>query len=319
MSIIERVADLLGPVVRSEPDRARQSQQAEIQGLDDVERAMGRDSHGVEAPENQAAPMRRKAGDPVPPRSGINQATDTRIRFLRIDPELLRQQNLILPDEKRNPIAEVFRRIKRRILLNLAHPTPDTYPNLVMVTSAAPGEGKSYCAANLALSIALEMDHAVILVDGDVARPSISKMFGVEVDKGLMDVLLERQVRLTDVLFRTNIGKLMLLQAGMAHPHATEMLSSGAMQRLLKELSEHDPNRVIVFDSPPIMAASEASSLAGQMGQVVVVVESGKTTEMLLKTALARIESSNIVGLILNKGEHASLLDGYGEYGYDAT
>jgi len=91
------------------------------------------------------------------------------------------------------------------------------------------------------------------------------------------------------------------------------------MRTLLKELSGHDPNRIIIFDSPPIMAASESPVLASQMGQVIVVVEAGKTTEALLKTSLGRIESSNVVGLLLNKGSSASLYDGYGEYGYDGT
>ena len=319
MSIIERVADLLVPGGRSEPDQTSPSQVPANSGLDAVERVAGQDPLGIEPSENQGLVARHKADDPFPPRSGIAGGIDKRIRSLKVDRELLHQQKLILPDEKRTPIAEAFRRVKRQILSNLAQLKPGTHPNLVMVTSSAPGEGKSFCATNLALSIALEMDHMVVLVDGDVARPSIPKMFGFEADRGLMDVLLDRRVHLSDVLFRTDIGKLMLLPAGTQHRQATEVLSSGMMHTVLKELSEQDPNRIIVFDSPPIMAASEAAILAGQMGQVVVVVEAGKTTEMLLKAALARIESSNVVGLILNRGQSVSLLDGYGEYGYDAS
>jgi receptor protein-tyrosine kinase len=134
-----------------------------------------------------------------------------------------------------------------------------------------------------------------------------------------MDVLLDRQIRLSDVLCATDIGKLTLLPAGTADRHATEVLASGAMRNLLKELSGHDSRRVVIFDSPPLMAASEASVLAGQMGQVVVVVEAGKTTEAVVKDALGRVELSNVVGLLLNKGERASRWDGYAEYGYEAT
>ena len=133
-----------------------------------------------------------------------------------------------------------------------------------------------------------------------------------------MDVLLDREINLSDVLCKTDIGKLLLLPAGTANRHATEVLASRAMRVLLKILSEHDPNRVVIFDSPPLMAASEASVLASQMGQVIVVVEAGKTTDSELKNALGRVESSNVIGLLLNKGERESQWDGYGEYGYEA-
>jgi len=321
MSIIERVAELLTPAAaRPDRDQAAPRDESDLPGVDVVERAVGESPHRTEPSEPRGAAPQADAGRPSPQfrsRAAVRPAVTTKV--LRIDPERLHQQGLILPEDKRTPTAEAFRRVKRQILLNLEHSKPDTRPNLVMVTSALPGEGKSFCAVNLALSLAAEMDHTVLLVDGDVARPSLPQMLGVEADKGLMDVLLDREVHLSDALFRTDIGKLMLLPAGTVQRQATEMLSSGAMRGLLKELSEQDANRVIIFDSPPIMAASEASVLAGQMGQVVVVVEAGKTTEMALKAALGRIESSNVVGLLLNKGERASLLDGYGEYGYDAT
>lgn len=324
-NIIERVADLLGPDARPEQDPTPPSEHSAIPRDGFVEHLVGERAFGAETSEDQAVTPQRDASGPRPQfRSDIAGSPSVPVRTLQIDSETLRRQNLILPDERRTPVAESFRRVKRQILLNLSEPKPGTRPNLVMVTSSLPGEGKSFCATNLALSIALEMDYTVLLVDGDVARPSIPELLGVEAGKGLMDVLVDRNIQLSEVLCGTNIGKLMLLRAGTAHRHATEILSSGAMRRLLKELSEHDPNRVIIFDSPPIMAASESSVLAGQMGQVIVVVEAGSTTETALKAALGRIESSNIVGLLLNKGRRASLLDGYGgdgygEYGYDAT
>ena len=320
MSIIERVAELLAPAARSDQGQTSTPEESDLPGLDVVERAVGEGARGVEVSENRSAATLRETKSPAPqPRSSFARSSSVTTRTLTIGLEQLRRQNMILADENRTPIAEAFRRIKRRILLNLSHPKPGTHPNLVMVTSSLPGEGKSFCAINLALSIALERDYSALLVDGDVARPSLPGTLGVETDRGLMDVLLERHVHLSEVLFRTDIEKLMLLPAGTLHRHATEVLSSGAMRGLLRELSEDDPNRVVIFDSPPILAASEASVLASQMGQIVVVVEAGKTTESALKTALGRIESSNVVGLLLNKGERASLLDGYGEYGYDAT
>ena len=184
-----------------------------------------------------------------------------------------------------------------------------------MVTSALPGEGKTFCAINLAISIALEMDRTVLLVDADVAKPSVPQALGLEADKGLMDVLLDRRVDLADVLWKTDIGRLTLLPVGTAHKHATELLASDAMRGLLHEMAERYHDRIIIFDSPPLLAASEAGVLASQMGQIVVVVESGKTSEAALKDALGRIDSSRVAGLLLNKGESPSLGYGYGGYG----
>jgi len=185
----------------------------------------------------------------------------------------------------------------------------------VLVTSAVPEEGKTYCAINLAISIALEMDRTVLLVDADVVRPSVSPALGLEPGKGLMDVLLDRRINLAEVLWKTDIGKLTLLPAGTAHKHSTEVLASDAMRGLLHEIAERYHDRIIIFDSPPLLAASEASVLATQVGQIVMVVEAGKTTDSAVKDALGRIDSSKVTGLLLNKGEISSPGYGYGGYG----
>jgi receptor protein-tyrosine kinase len=223
---------------------------------------------------------------------------------------------MITPDGERTAIAENFRRIKRQILSLVASPRAGTAPaNLVQVTSALPKEGKTFCAINLSISIALEMDRTVLLVDGDVARPSVLQAFGFEAEKGLMDVLLDRQIDLADVLWKTDIGKLAILPVGAAHKHATELLASDAMRGLLREMTERYHDRIIIFDSPPLLAASEAAVLASQMGQIVMVVEAGRTSEAELRDALGRIDSDKVTGLLLNKGEGPALGYGYG-YGY---
>jgi exopolysaccharide/PEP-CTERM locus tyrosine autokinase len=222
---------------------------------------------------------------------------------------------MITPDGERSPIAENFRRIKRQILANVANSKPGAPANLVMVTSALAGEGKTFCAINLAISIALEMDYSVLLVDADVAKPSIPQLLGLDAGKGLMDLLVDRRIELAEVLCKTDIGKLTLLPGGTVHQHATELLASGAMRELLREMAERYQDRIVIFDSPPLLAASEAGVLASQMGQIVMVVETGKTTEAELKNALSRIESGNIAGLVLNKGEGPGLEYGYGGYG----
>jgi len=159
------------------------------------------------------------------------------------------------------------------------------------------------------------IDPEANVVDADVAKPSVPGTLGFKSEIGLMDVLHQRGTELPDVLCKTNIDKLTILPAGKGRHHATELLASDAMRELLREMAERYHDRIIIFDSPPLLAASEAGVLASQMGQIVVVVEAGKTSEEALKAALGRIESSNVAGLLRNKGEGPGLGYHYGGYG----
>jgi receptor protein-tyrosine kinase len=236
--------------------------------------------------------------------------------FITIDLDRLQRQSIITPGSGRTQMGESFRRVKRHVLANIANAEPGVPANLVMVTSPLANEGKTFCAINLAISMAMEMERTVLLVDADVAKPSVPSVLGLKLDRGLMDVLFQQGADLSDVLCRTNIDKLTLLPAGKGRHHATEMLASDAMGVLLTEMSERYSDRIIVFDSPPLLAASESSVLATRMGQIVMVVEAGKTTEAALKESLSRVDSCRNVGLLLNKIEGAGLgLGGYG-YGY---
>lgn len=208
--------------------------------------------------------------------------------------------------------------IKRPILANARGKgaSPVENGNLIMVTSSVPGEGKSFNSINLAMSIAMELDNTVLLVDADVARPSVLNLLGLPPAKGLMDVLLDKNVGLPDVLLRTNIEKLTLLPAGMPHKNATELLASGAMKRLLVEIAHRYPDRIIVFDSPPLMVTTEAPVLAQSMGQIVLVVEAGRTTKTMVKQALAKVSACPVKMLVLNKARYARSDGYYGYYGY---
>jgi len=289
MSIIERATDLLGPLEWSGSKSATP--------LSRIERAMTGSDHAVHGDlGGLAAQSGTEPEQPHAPRAPV--------RRLNIDRDHLRRRCMVTPDGARTPIAENFRRIKRQILANMANPRPGVPANLVLVTSALPGEGKTFCAINLAISIALEMDHSVLLVDADVAKPCIPSALGIEVETGLMDVLLDRKTDLADVLCNTDIDKLALLPAGTAHQRTTELLASDAMRALLQEMTESHRDRIIIFDAPPLLVASEASVLASRVGQIVMVVEAGKTSEAELKNALGRIESANLAGLVLNKAQN---------------
>lgn len=237
-------------------------------------------------------------------------------RRVDIDLAALARAGMVTPDQPRSRIAEEYRVIKRPLLRNLQGKgaTAVDNGNLIMVSSALPGEGKSFTAINLAVSIAMELDHTVLLVDADVSRPSILNCLGLAPEQGLMDVLTGR-AELGDVLLRTNVEKLSLLPAGMPHPRATELLASDAMNRMLEEMASRYAERVIVFDSPPLLVTTEARELATHMGQVVVVVEANRTTHGTLRQALAAIDNCPVKLMVLNKSDDRGP-GGYYGYGY---
>ncbi len=239
------------------------------------------------------------------------------VRFVDINLARLHQMGMVTHDGGRTPAAEDFRIIKRPLLRSAAGAVGQGRKNgnLVVVTSALPGEGKTFCAINLAMSIAMEKDHTVLLVDADVARPSVLKVLGLPNTAGLMDVLLSERRSLADVILRTNIAGLSILPAGRSNKHATELLASQAMSLLLDDIAGRYPDRIVVFDSPPLLLTTEATVLAGQMGQVVLVVESETTTQRAVKEALRRLDHCAHVSLICNKTRAFPGDDYYGYYG----
>jgi receptor protein-tyrosine kinase len=239
---------------------------------------------------------------------------------VEIDLADLRRRGFVTPDVHEGRTAGEFRVIKRPLVRNAfgAGAAPVKNGRRIMVTSAFPGEGKSFCAINLALSIAAERDHQVLLVDADVARPSIPRELGIQTDAGLMDLLLDHHLDVERLVLPTNVDKLAILPAGRRHAQATELLASAAMSRLLEQISARFPDRVVIFDSPPLLLTTESRVLASYMGQIVMVVEAGKTPREAVKEALATIEGSEVVGLVLNKARasEGGSYGGYYGYGY---
>lgn len=244
-------------------------------------------------------------------------APEASSRLANINLAKLRLAGMITPDGETTQISEEFRLIKRPLIQNAFNrgAAPVKNGNLIMVTSSFPGEGKSFCAINLAMSIAMERDYTVLLVDADVAKPSIPNYLGIKAEKGLMDLLLDDRLQLSDVLIKTNVEKLTILPAGRGHRYATEFLASDGMSRLLQDMAQRYPERIVIFDSPPLMATSESRVLATHMGQIVMVVEAERTTHEALKEALHQIESCDVIGLLLNKGNTLHGMDYYGSYG----
>ncbi len=237
------------------------------------------------------------------------------VRRVDISADRLAANNMVTADGGRNPVAEEFRAIKRPLIDNAFAQDGRAVnrSNLIMVTSALPGEGKTFTAINLAISIAMELDHTVLLIDADVARPSVLRTLGLKAEAGLMDVLLDAKLDVADVLLKTNIDTLSILPAGKSTRHATELLASQTMSSLLDEIASRYPDRIVIFDSPPLLLTSEARVLASQMGQIVVVVEAETTTMHAVKSALSQIEGCSNVNLVYNK---AKSFPGQEDYGY---
>ncbi|PCH51947.1 MAG: protein tyrosine kinase [Cellvibrionales bacterium] len=219
----------------------------------------------------------------------------------------------------RSETAEAFRIVKRPLIMNMAGDGAADIDNanMIMVTSALQGEGKTFCTISLAMSIAMEQDKTVLLVDADTAKASAGKLCGVPHNAlGLVDVLENENIGLEDVIVSTNIPNLRIVPAGNVHERSTELLASDNMRVIMKQLSERYLDRVVIFDSPPILLATEASVLAHYMGQIVFVVAAEDTSQHAIKEALQYLGNDQIVGMLLNK-YRPSPLDKFGHgYGY---
>lgn len=233
----------------------------------------------------------------------------------------LHKKGMLTPAIPRSTIAEEYRTIKRPILKNIDGRVATKVPfaNLVMVTSALQGDGKTFSSINLALSIAMEMDKTVLFVDADIAKATAGRLLGVPAkSQGLIDILENKGVSPGDVLLRTNMEKLSILPAGNVHEHANELLASSGMRALMVELSERYSDRVIVFDSPPLLLTTEAGVLASFMGQIVFVVRADHTPQQAVVEALEHIGPDKMVGTVLNRARRRRVNPfGYGyAYGY---
>jgi len=251
------------------------------------------------APPAPAAPVVPALATLQPHGDASRRSTHT----VELDLMRMHESGLVTAAGGRTALVEDFRIIKRPLIKRAfaARKPGDNPGNLIMITSSLPGEGKTFCAINLAMSIAMELDHTVLLVDADVARPSVLRTLGLPAQRGLMDILLDDNVDMADVMLRTNVNTLSILPAGTSSPRATELLASHMMKNLVNEIANRYPDRIVIFDSPPLLLTSESHVLASNMGQIVMVVESERTTQHAVKESLRQLEGLSNVNLIYNK------------------
>lgn len=260
------------------------------------------------------------AAHAAPAQPHIHRAPGGKHSARKVDLDLARMRDagMVTAASGRTSLLEDFRVIKRPLLKRAFGEAsmPGRPNNLIMVTSSLPGEGKTYCAINLAMSIAMELDHTVLLVDADVARPSVLRTLGLPAQRGLMDILIDDKLDLSDVMLRTNVDTLSILPAGTSTPRATELLASSTMSNMVNEIANRYPDRVVIFDSPPLLLTSESRVLASHMGQIVMVVEAQTTTQHAVKESLRQLEGCSNVNLIYNKARDIPGIEETYDYHY---
>ncbi|MBB5986460.1 AAA family ATPase [Sphingobium lignivorans] len=245
---------------------------------------------------------------PVPVWSGMRHA---------IDRDRLEALGIILPDGEITGTGEEFRIVKRRVLAAAFDSETGATKgrgNFVLVNSAHPGEGKTWCAINLAMSLAAEQDMDVLLVDADFGKPELCELLGLPEGPGFMDALVDPQMPIGQSILRTDVPSLSVLPAGRHVRNDTEFLASGRTRQVMDRLVADNARRIVIFDSPPALAASLASELARHVGQTVMVVRADRTSEAALRDAVNLIGQCPLIRLLLNGVKFSSSGRQFGTY-----
>jgi protein-tyrosine kinase len=240
--------------------------------------------------------------------------------LLHINQIRLRELGVLPPEAEHRRIAAEFRRIKRPLVERVLSATGEVggNVNVIMVASAVPGEGKTFTAVNLAMSLALEKDASVLLIDADVPKPQISVVLGIQAGRGLLDAVIDPTLDVESLIHNTDIANLSVLGIGTKADNATELLASQRMAALIAELRAADDRRIVVFDSPPLLLTTESRELATLAGQIVLVVRAGETPQQALFDAIALLGEGKLIGLVLNQvdpRDDEAPYYGFGQYG----
>lgn len=252
-------------------------------------------------------PLPAAAAPPVPASAAPPAVEEAPLLFdappHAVDRDRLRDQGMIVPEGSVTALLEEFRIVKRQLLLqaaDLRRAGAGAKAQRVLICSPHPGEGKTYCAINLALSIAAERESEVLLVDADFAKPSVLSTLGLHGGLGLMDALIDPSVDVADFVLGTDIPGLWVLPAGNATTADSEYLRSSRTPAVLDRLTQGAPHRVVIFDSPPALAASPAAELAKHVGQTVVVVRADQTGRGALDDTISLLSGCAQIELLLN-------------------
>ena len=257
------------------------------------------------------------AARPVTPENLAEQGSQNSSRSVELDLADLERRHFVSLSPKRRVINEEFSVIKRKLINNAFGPLSKSLKHsiLILVSSSRPGEGKTFTSINLALSIALEQDKTVLLVDTDVLRPQVAKTLGIENDLGLTDYLSSDNIDVQDIILSTNVERLKLITAGRAHHLSTELLASQKMADLAREFATRYKDRIVLFDAPPLLGVNETAVVAMMCGQAIIVLEENRSKLSEIEQSIALIPPEIAVGFVINKAHRTQIGDyGYGYY-----
>jgi exopolysaccharide/PEP-CTERM locus tyrosine autokinase len=246
------------------------------------------------------------AGAPVP-------AVELHTRHIGIDQKALRSTGYLPEAGLERRFADHYRHIKRPLIERALGGSAEM--RLILVSSALPGDGKTFTSINLALSIARERDVSVLLVDADAPRAHVSEVFRIREQPGLLDALVDESLDVESLVERSDVRGFEILPAGRLVENATELLASARMNQVAARLAAGNPRRLVLFDSAPLLVSSEARALLRIPGQVVLVVRADLTPRQAIQEALSHVDKNKLSGLVLN---HTAFKPGgyYGYYGY---
>ena len=266
-------------------------------------------STAVENKEKGVLGEEQKAGSAAKPPKHIaavsSEPVSTEINLDKIDPILV---SVVNPESLE---TEIFKVLRGKILF----PASGKPPRSIIVTSAVPGEGKSFVAANLAVNMAQNIEDHVLLMDCDLRRPTMHRMFGLGRVNGLSEHLANGN-KIPDLLIKTGLGKLSLLPSGTPPHNPSEVLSSAKMAKLLDELKTRYQDRYLIIESPPPMLAPETSAIAKHVDAVIVVIKFGSTPMDAVEELIDNLGKEKIIGAVINHFDaRTSRYYGYRKYG----
>jgi protein-tyrosine kinase len=282
-----------------------------------VEQAIARMRNQANAAAAKAAEAASASNAPAaPPAPIIGRVAGTSKPATRItvDKTALRANGYLAEEGKEKHFADHFRRIKRPLIEKAMSNDAAGEPRVIMITSALPGEGKTFTSINLALSMALERDVSVLLVDCDVAKRHVGEILGLKDHVGLLDALVDESLDVESLVVETNLPGFSILPAGGRVETTAELLSSKRMRQLVAGLCLHNPRRVVLLDSPPLLITNEGRALLKVAGQVVLVTRAGHTPRHAVQDAVALLGAQQAGGIVLNHAGGRGT-DGY-YYGY---
>jgi protein-tyrosine kinase len=288
-----------------------------------VEQAIARmrnQARAAAGPKMAEAGSKPAASPPIIDR--LPEAPPAPAKSMTLDMNALRARGYLPEASMDKPFADHYRRIKRTLIDKaMSGVAAVGEPLVIMVTSALPGDGKTFTSINLALNMALERDISVLLVDCDVAKRHVSEIVGLKEEAGLLDALADESVDTESLIVQTHLRGLSILPAGKRREATAELLSSNRMRQIVTNLSKRNPRRIVLLDSPPLLITNEGRTLVKIAGQIALVVRAGQTPRHAVQDALGLFDAQQAGGIILNQVQVTRLEGyyGYGSYGYGAA